>query len=81
MQKNWDINCEKCIKTLWLIIDNEATKEEESYFMEHIDKCMSCLKRYRLEHSVKKLLKNKLERKPVPEGLVELIKARIKEIA
>ncbi|MBW8049883.1 MAG: mycothiol system anti-sigma-R factor [Cytophagales bacterium] len=75
------MNCEECIKTLGLIIDGEATPEEEAYFTKHIEKCMPCLKQYHLENAVKKVLKNKLERKPVPKGLVEMIRARINQMA
>lgn len=59
------------------ILDNEASQEDEAYLMNHIEQCSCCLKEYELEQQVRTLLKNKLEKKSSPTGLVNSIRAKI----
>ena len=68
---------EKYLSSLRMILDNESSKEEEDYLMEHLDKCTCCLKEYELEKQVRELLKVKLKQISVPSGLANEIKAKI----
>jgi anti-sigma factor (TIGR02949 family) len=69
--------CIQCLENLYLMIDNEATKDQEAFFNKHIEECIPCFDSYSLEKSVKDFLYHKLERKPVPPELVESIKSKI----
>lgn len=70
-------NFEKCFRILNLILDNEASHEEESFFYGHIEKCMICFGHYNLECQIRQLLKTKIAREPVPSNLFSEIKSNI----
>jgi len=67
----------KCVKILNLILDNEATVEQETYVHEHIESCMVCFEQYELEKNIRDLIKTKLANMPVPEGLANQIRSKI----
>ncbi len=78
MDKNEDKPaCKTCLEILELIVDNEATKEDEKFFMDHIDKCLPCFDHYELEKEIKELVRKKIARVPVPEDLALQIKSQI----
>jgi len=66
-----------CVEMLQLILDGEASPEQEVYFKNHMDKCAPCFKSYQLDMSIKELLKSRCCGDPVPHGLVEQIKMQI----
>lgn len=68
-----------CMEMLQLILDGEATTEQQHYFKNHMDKCMPCFKTYSLDMSIKELLKSRCCGDPVPPGLVEQIKMQISQ--
>ena len=68
---------EKCLKILRLMLDNEATQEEEEYLNSHIDSCIICFEQYNLEKEIKELLKTKVDKQKVPGELVTSIRNKI----
>ncbi len=70
---------EECDQLLQLILDGEATSEQEKQFFEHIDKCVYCLNGYELEKSIRKLIKSKIKKQTVPADLVDSIKLKIRK--
>ena len=70
-----------CMEMLQLILDGEATTEQQDYFRGHMDKCMPCFKSYSLNMSIKELVKTRCCGDPVPQGLVEQIKMQISQNA
>jgi anti-sigma factor (TIGR02949 family) len=68
-----------CLKVLEGILDEESTPEEEERYFEHIQKCWSCFQNYNLEKAIRELIKTKIEKRKVPEGLVEKIKSEIEK--
>ena len=72
------ISCPRCIELLELITDGEASPEEEKQFSKHINDCLPCFETYNLEKSIKDMLRNKLEKKQVPEDLILSIKEKIR---
>lgn len=74
-------DCEKCLEILELIMDGEATPQQENDFRKHIDACLPCYETYNLEASIKKLLQTRIERKQVPEDLIEKIRSKIRHTA
>ncbi|MFL5728644.1 MAG: zf-HC2 domain-containing protein [Cytophagaceae bacterium] len=73
--------CTECLQSLQMLVDGETTKEQESYFRKHLDECVPCYNFYNLEKSVKEVLQNKIEQRPIPPALIESVKARIKSSA
>lgn len=72
------ISCQRCLELLQLITDGEASLEEERQFRKHIDECLPCFETYNLEQSIKQMLRSKLEKKQVPEDLIQSIKEKIR---
>jgi anti-sigma factor (TIGR02949 family) len=70
--------CTECLQSLQLLVDGETTKEQESYFRKHLEECSPCYTFYNLEKSVKEVLQNKIEQRPIPPALIENIKAGIR---
>lgn len=67
----------KCIEILHLLLDNEASKDEEDYLRSHLDICLPCLKNYKMESEIRHILKTKLEKREVPQDLLDVIKNKI----
>jgi mycothiol system anti-sigma-R factor len=69
-----------CMEMLQLILDGEASNEQQDYFRSHMDLCGPCFKSYNLNMSIKELIKTRCCGDPVPQGLVEQIKMQIGQI-
>lgn len=70
----------KCMEILHLMLDNEASSEQEQYVTDHIDSCMVCFEQYEVEKEIRDLLKSKIQNQPVPDDLINQIKSRIQAI-
>lgn len=73
--------CNDCLKSLQLLVDGEINKDQENYLRTHLDDCIPCYKVYNVEKAVKEILQNKLEKKPVPTHLINLIIDKIRQTA
>lgn len=71
---------QKCLHILEVILDDESTPDEERKYFEHIDKCWTCFQNYNLEKAIRELIKTKIEKKQVPEDLVQQIKLKIEKL-
>lgn len=71
---------QKCLHILEVILDDESTPEEEKKYFDHIDKCWGCFQNYNLEKAIRELIKTKLEKKRVPENLLQQIKLEIEKL-
>ncbi len=67
----------KCIEILHLMLDNEASSQEEDYLRDHLDSCLPCLKNYEVESQIRNILRTKLEKREVPLDLLNAIKSKI----
>lgn len=76
-----EANCKdnNCIKLLQLIVDGEASPEQETYFRSHIEECVSCFNNYKVESGMKQMIREKISQLSVPSGLQEAILSKIKE--
>jgi anti-sigma factor RsiW len=74
-----DAECEKVVYLLDVIIDGEASSEEQAYFNQHIEECMPCFENHQKQKLLKGLVSGHLKRVIVPESLAVSIKAQIQE--
>ncbi|HEY8400672.1 MAG TPA: zf-HC2 domain-containing protein [Cytophagaceae bacterium] len=81
LNKSEQTICHECLKTLQLVVDGEATKEEEEYFRKHLEECMPCYNFFQVEKSVKQILQHKIEKKKVPASVIDTIKNKIRSIS
>lgn len=75
------VEFDKCLKILHLMLDNEASQEQEEYLKHHIEKCMVCFEQYEVERQIRQLLRNKLVNQQVPTDLAESIRNKVFESA
>lgn len=71
---------EKCLELIHLVLDSEASPEQEQYLLDHIDMCIQCLESYNIEKEIRHALRSKLEQITAPKDLVESIKNGISRI-
>lgn len=74
-----NVDCEKVIGILGMIIDNEAREEEKTYFFQHIENCASCFEEHKHQKMLKDFLKRNVARKDVPASLVTVVQNLVKE--
>ncbi len=67
----------KCLEILHLMLDNEATDDQEQYLNSHIEACMYCFEQYEVEKQIRELLKVKLANQTVPSGLAQSIRTKV----
>lgn len=67
----------KCLEILYLMLDNEASEEQEDYLNKHFEKCLFCFEQYEVEKQIRELIKTKIAKMPVPAGLATSIKTKI----
>ena len=60
-----------------MMLDNEASEDEEVFFKSHIEKCMVCFAHYNVERQIRLLLKTKLNKHQVPVALANEIRNKI----
>lgn len=66
----------ECLRILNLVLDEEATEEERSYFKQHLQNCMPYYEIYNVDKKIKELIKKNCNKK-VPKDLVESIREKI----
>ncbi len=76
-----DGNKPSCMQMLQLILDGEASHEQEAYFKSHMDQCSPCFKSYSLDIKIKELLKTRCCGESAPTELIEQIKMQISQNA
>ena len=74
-------SCQRCLELLELVTDGEASPEEEKHFNDHINECLPCFETYNLEKSIKEMLQTRLDKKKVPDDLINSIKKKIRNTA
>ena len=70
-------DCSEYKELIQLVIDDEATDKEEAYLRDHLKICLKCLDQYQINEELKKIIRLKLEKKAVPDGLAETIRHKL----
>ena len=71
----------KCSELLNLVIDGQATEEQEVELMHHVSTCDKCRQEFELNKSITASLKTRLKKISVPKDLSASIESKITEIA
>ena len=72
--------CPEFMKLVHLVMDNEATKEEEQLFLAHIEGSKDCKDHYQEEQNIRSVLKRKCVNAPVPDDLIKAIQQKLQQI-
>lgn len=71
---------EECLKTLQMFLDGELKDEAMRNKIEHkLLECNDCIENFKLEQSIREVIKTKLACKNCPEELAQSIRIKIKE--
>lgn len=70
-------NCAEYKELIELVIDNEASRDQDVFLKRHLKMCLKCLNKFDVDVELKKALKLKLQNKTVPAGLAESIRDKI----
>lgn len=68
-----------CLEKLQMVVDNEADPEKAAEILKQIEDCKMCKDCYEQNSCLKEMLHNKVERKGVPQDLIDCIKSKLKE--
>ena len=71
--------CSQVADLLDSVVDGEASEEDQSFFNNHIEECVSCFENHQKQKLLKSLVSGHLKRVIVPESLALTIKAKIQE--
>jgi len=71
-------DCKEVISKVNAVLDGELSTDEEKRFLDQVNCCPSCLKKYKIEQSFKKFLVQKIEKKCISTNLIETIKMKIR---
>ncbi len=71
----------KCSELLTLVIDGQATKEQEKELMMHVTKCAKCKEEFELKTSIITSLRTRLHKLNSPRELSSSIHSKIVELA
>ena len=74
-------NCSEYLELIQLVLDDEASKNQDLYLKRHFRICPDCLNHLKLDKEVKKAIRLKLSNKTVPADLVDSIKNKIAKSA
>jgi|GEM_PF-446777 len=67
----------ECMQAIRLILDGEATQEQLVHFKANINHCLPCIENHNLEITIRQILCDKIQQKPVPEDLIRNIRTQI----
>ena len=70
---------QKCLEMLQLVVDKETDPEKAAYMLKKIKSCKMCTDCYEQNNCLKDILHNKIERKSVPQDVIDCIKMKLKE--
>lgn len=72
--------CPEFMKLVHLVMDNEATNEEEQLFVAHIEGSKDCKDHYQEEQNIRAVLQRKCGNVPVPDDLIKAIQQKLQQI-
>jgi len=76
LQKKYTV-CREFIRVMDLVLDGEASEEEEEYFKNHIDSSDDCLKHFDGEKDFRTFFKEKCACVQIRKDIIEKIKAKL----
>ncbi len=68
-----------CMEMLQLMLDGDATPEQQQQFKAPLDECMPCYKSYNLDVTLKTLIRTKCNGNGATQELIEKIRNQISQ--
>lgn len=70
----------ECRQLLQLIVDGQATPEQETHFRQHLNSCVKCLENYQVDNAIKEAIQKKVECKCAPSDLIKEIQGALNNL-
>ncbi|MEQ9592594.1 MAG: anti-sigma factor [Cyclobacteriaceae bacterium] len=70
-----------CLEMLQVILDGDASKDQQEYFASHMEECMPCYKNHQLDLQIRALIKSKCCGGNVPADLIDKIKSQVNSVS
>lgn len=67
----------QCMQAIQMILDGEATTEQIVHFKANMNQCLPCIENHNLEVTIRQLLCDRIQKKSVPEDLIQNIRTQI----
>ena len=72
---------QECLRILSLVLDNEATPEEEAIFKEHLENCMPYFEIYNIDRTIRQLIRKNCSDKKLSEEMKNQIRDKVFNLA
>ncbi|MBO9638286.1 hypothetical protein SAMN04488090_4441 [Siphonobacter aquaeclarae] len=69
-----------CMKLIQMVLDGEATPDEIEHVRQNLGKCLPCENGYNVNKAIKEALQFRVEKRDVPQSLVDCIKSKITDL-
>ena len=70
-----------CMEMLQFVLDGQATEEQVAYWKEHLGMCEPCYEKYKVDNTIKELVKSECCCSKIPQEVIEQLSTQIKQIA
>lgn len=77
--ENAEADCRQVLTRLYLYLDGEIGESEVTSFEGHLHKCLPCHQHADLERDFKEIIRRKCSEETLPDGLIERVRAQIRE--
>ncbi len=75
-----ETECQAVLSRLFEYLDGEVVDEDRGAIDRHLEVCVDCARRFGFEAELKAIIRRKCEGKPVPKGLSDLVRSRVRAI-
>ncbi|WP_216209369.1 mycothiol system anti-sigma-R factor [Amycolatopsis aidingensis] len=72
------VSCEEALAEIYLLLDQECSKEHEAQLRKHLEDCPPCLEEYGIDEQLKLLLARKCGGEHAPDELKSRLRASIR---
>jgi len=72
---------QECLRILSLVLDEEATPEEEAIFKQHLENCMPYFEIYNIDRTIRQLIKKNCSDKKLSADVKNKIRDRVFNLA
>jgi len=72
---------QECLRILSLVLDNEASPEEEAIFKQHLENCMPYFEIYNVDRTIREMIREKCCNKKLSEEMKNKIRERVFNLA
>ena len=78
--ENAETDCRTVLKRLYLYLDGELASADCAEIDRHLERCVDCLGHVDFERALKNIVRRKCSESQTPEGLLDKVRERLREV-